>query len=94
LVASSLATIFTSFTTLLLGLFFVQSQFSPATMSVPEAPHPIPQRYEVDDETEMEKVKHEEVPEDPFGNEESGEVKYRIMPWWLVPILLLSTYII
>jgi hypothetical protein len=63
-------------------------------MSVPEAPHPIPQRFEADDEAEMEKVKHEEVPEDPFGNEESGEVKYRIMPWWLVPILLLSACII
>ncbi|OGE49984.1 hypothetical protein PENARI_c019G03411 [Penicillium arizonense] len=59
-------------------------------MSVPEAPHPIPQRFEVDDEAEMEKVKHEEVPEDPFGNEESGEVKYRIMPWWQAGMLMVA----
>ncbi|KAJ5981878.1 hypothetical protein N7499_009065 [Penicillium canescens] len=59
-------------------------------MSVPEAPHPIPQRFEVDDETEMEKIKHEEVPEDPFGNEESGEVKYRIMPWWQAGMLMVA----
>ncbi|KAJ6098495.1 hypothetical protein N7467_000030 [Penicillium canescens] len=59
-------------------------------MTVPEAPHPIPQRFEVDDEAEMEKVKHEEVPEDPFGNEESGEVKYRIMPWWQAGMLMVA----
>ncbi|KAJ5313108.1 hypothetical protein PENANT_c018G00399 [Penicillium antarcticum] len=59
-------------------------------MSVPEAPHPIPHRFEVDDETDMEKVKHEEVPDDPFGNEESGEVKYRIMPWWQAGMLMVA----
>ncbi|KAJ5757285.1 uncharacterized protein N7511_007467 [Penicillium nucicola] len=59
-------------------------------MSLPEAPHPIPQRFEVDDETEMEKVKHEELPDDPFGNEESGEVKYRIMPWWQAGMLMVA----
>lgn len=54
-------------------------------MSVPEAPRPI-QDYEVYNEsTDMEKKAYPVEPtDDPFGNEESGEVKYRIMPWWSV----------
>lgn len=54
-------------------------------MSAPEAPHPI-QDYEVYNEsTDMEKKAYPVEPtDDPFGNEESGEVKYRIMPWWSV----------
>lgn len=51
-------------------------------MSVPEAPHPV-QDVEVYNDTDMEKKPYPEDPvDDPFGNEESGEVKYRIMPWW------------
>lgn len=52
-------------------------------MSVPEAPQPV-QDFEVyNDSADMEKKPYPEEPvDDPFGNEESGEVKYRIMPWW------------
>lgn len=51
-------------------------------MSLPEAPQPI-QNYEVYHDADMEKKAHPEEPvDDPFGNEESGVVKYRIMPWW------------
>jgi hypothetical protein len=54
-----------------------------AIMSVPEAPQPV-QDYEVyNDSPDMEKKPYPVDPvDDPFGNEESGEVKYRIMPWW------------
>jgi hypothetical protein len=54
-----------------------------AIMSVPEAPQPV-QDFEVyNDSADMEKKPYPEEPvDDPFGNEESGEVKYRIMPWW------------
>lgn len=46
-----------------------------------EAPHPVD--YVYDQSADMEKKPYQEDPvDDPFGNEESGEVKYRIMPWW------------
>jgi len=52
-------------------------------MSVPEAPQPV-QDYEAYNESaDLEKKPYPVEPvDDPFGNEESGEVKYRIMPWW------------
>jgi hypothetical protein len=55
-------------------------------MSVVEAPHAIPARdvdiYHDQDETEK-AFSEKPVPvDDPFGNEESGEVKYRVMKWW------------
>lgn len=48
-----------------------------------ETPQPV-QNYEVyDHSADVEKKQYDEEPvDDPFGNEESGEVKYRIMPWW------------
>ena len=52
-------------------------------MSLPEAPHPIQDNQVYNDSTDMEKKAYPAEPnDDPFGNEESGEVKYRIMPWW------------
>lgn len=54
-------------------------------MSVPEGPRPIQDHEVYNDSTDMEKKAYPVEPtDDPFGNEESGEVKYRIMPWWLV----------
>ncbi|KAL4891198.1 transmembrane amino acid transporter protein-domain-containing protein [Aspergillus ambiguus] len=39
---------------------------------------------------EMEKVSPEDSPpaNDPFGNEETGEVKYRVMKWWHAGMLM------
>lgn len=35
------------------------------------------------DPTDTEKYSEKVPPEDdPFGNEETGEVKYRVMKWW------------
>lgn len=54
-------------------------------MSVREAPQSVPQDIEVyNDSTDTEKQQQKDsAPEDdPFGNEESGEVKYRVMKWW------------
>ncbi|KAJ5322348.1 hypothetical protein N7452_010637 [Penicillium brevicompactum] len=60
-------------------------------MSVPEAPQPV-QDFEVyNDSADMEKKPYPEEPvDDPFGNEESGEVKYRIMPWWQAGMLMVA----
>ncbi|KAG0160102.1 hypothetical protein PDIDSM_7629 [Penicillium digitatum] len=60
-------------------------------MSLPEAPHPI-QDYEVYNESnDMEKKAYPVEPtDDPFGNEEAGEVKYRIMPWWQAGTLMVA----
>ncbi|CAI7645672.1 unnamed protein product [Penicillium glandicola] len=60
-------------------------------MSVPEGPRPV-QDYEVyNDSTDMEKKAYAVDPvDDPFGNEESGEVKYRIMPWWQAGTLMVA----
>lgn len=35
-----------------------------------------------DDMMETEKLEKPPIIDDPFGNEESGEVKYRVMKWW------------
>lgn len=54
-------------------------------MSVPEAPQPVPRDIEIyNDTTDTEKQfqKHSVPEDDPFGNEETGEVKYRVMKWW------------
>lgn len=54
-------------------------------MSVPEAPQPVPRHIEVyNDTTDTEKQfqKGPAPEDDPFGNEETGEVKYRVMKWW------------
>lgn len=52
-------------------------------MSLPEAPRPIQDHELSNDYPDMEKKQFpEEAAEDPFGNEDTGEVKYRIMPWW------------
>ncbi|KAJ5871718.1 uncharacterized protein N7529_004071 [Penicillium soppii] len=60
-------------------------------MSVPEAPQPV-QDYEVyNDSGDLEKKPYPTEPnDDPFGNEESGEVKYRIMPWWQAGMLMVA----
>lgn len=55
-------------------------------MAVPD-PLPIQHDTPVDlDHADMEKSslnEKEQAPvDDPFGNEECGEVKYRVMKWW------------
>ncbi|KAJ5569559.1 uncharacterized protein N7459_008989 [Penicillium hispanicum] len=59
-------------------------------MSVPERPRSIPQIY--DDPSDTEKVHSEKAPleDDPFGNEETGEVKYRVMKWWQAGMLMVA----
>ena len=43
--------------------------------------HHEPNVYE--DPTDLEKKANESPPDnDPFGNEECGEVQYRVMKWW------------
>ncbi|KAJ5779351.1 hypothetical protein N7457_007071 [Penicillium paradoxum] len=58
-------------------------------MSLPEAPRPV---HDVSDHyPDMEKKQFPEEPaEDPFGNEDAGEVKYRIMPWWQAGTLMVA----
>jgi len=54
-------------------------------MTTHETPQAVPQDIEIyNDTTDTEKQQQKDsVPEDdPFGNEESGEVKYRVMKWW------------
>lgn len=53
-------------------------------MSAPEFSHASPPEVEVyDDLGEAEKYPEKAPPvDDPFGNEETGEVKYRVMKWW------------
>lgn len=54
-------------------------------MTAHEAPQYVADDIEVyNDSTDAEKqYQKDSVPEDdPFGNEESGEVKYRVMKWW------------
>lgn len=52
-------------------------------MSVPER-QSITQEPDVyNDQIDAEKYEQKSPPEDdPFGNEETGEVKYRVMKWW------------
>lgn len=51
-------------------------------MSLPEAPRPV-EDYQITNVADMEKKQFpEDQIDDPFGNEDAGEVKYRIMPWW------------
>ncbi|KAJ5151262.1 uncharacterized protein N7482_010514 [Penicillium canariense] len=63
-------------------------------MSVPEAPHSAPTRdievYQDQDETEKAYSEKPAPVEDPFGNEESGEVKYRVMKWWQSGMLMVA----
>lgn len=60
-------------------------------MSLPEAPHPVQDNQVYNDSTDMEKKAYPVEPnDDPFGNEESGEVKYRIMPWWQAGTLMVA----
>ncbi|CEJ61180.1 hypothetical protein PMG11_09719 [Penicillium brasilianum] len=63
-------------------------------MSAVEAPHAIPARdIEVyHDQDETEKAFSEKPPpvDDPFGNEEAGEVKYRVMKWWQAGMLMVA----
>lgn len=54
-------------------------------MSYLERPQSVQHDVEIyNSQTDTEKVYSEKVsPEDdPFGNEEAGEVKYRVMKWW------------
>jgi len=51
-------------------------------MNVPEYPS-ISQEPDVyNDQIDAEKYEQKPPEEDPFGNEEAGEVKYRVMKWW------------
>ncbi len=62
-------------------------------MTVSDSSRSSPQGLEVyNDPSDMEKSYPEKAPpvEDPFGNEESGEVRYRVMKWWYVAIPLWS----
>ena len=52
-------------------------------MSIPEHPSVVQEPTYYDDHIDAEKYDHKSPPEDdPFGNEETGEVKYRVMQWW------------
>jgi hypothetical protein len=52
-------------------------------MTASQLPGSSPPDIEVyDDSMETEKLEKPPIVEDPFGNEESGEVKYRVMKWW------------
>jgi hypothetical protein len=55
-------------------------------MTAGEAPQVVPTRdvevYHDQDETEKAFPEKPQPVDDPFGNEESGEVKYRVMKWW------------
>ncbi|KAJ5699042.1 hypothetical protein N7462_001047 [Penicillium macrosclerotiorum] len=62
-------------------------------MSVSEAPRSNLHDVEVYiDSTDAEKMDMEKPPlvDDPFGNEESGEVKYRVMKWWQAGMLMVA----
>ncbi|KAJ5545075.1 hypothetical protein N7535_006536 [Penicillium sp. DV-2018c] len=60
-------------------------------MSLPEEPRPIEDYKPRDDSADMEKKEYpEDHTDDPFGNEDSGEVKYRIMPWWQAGTLMVA----
>jgi hypothetical protein len=52
-------------------------------MSAPEYPSIVQEPDVYHDQIDAEKydlkAPHED---DPFGNEEAGEVKYRVMKWW------------
>lgn len=57
-------------------------------MSIVEAPQALPTRsvesYHGQDEAEKAIPEKPTPTDDPFGNEENGEVKYRVMKWWYV----------
>ncbi|KAJ5988022.1 hypothetical protein N7481_003232 [Penicillium waksmanii] len=62
-------------------------------MTAHEAPQYVADDIEVyNDSTDAEKqYQKDSVPEDdPFGNEESGEVKYRVMKWWQAGMLMVA----
>ncbi|KAJ5234221.1 uncharacterized protein N7469_003389 [Penicillium citrinum] len=62
-------------------------------MTTHETPQAVPQDIEIyNDTTDTEKQQQKDsVPEDdPFGNEESGEVKYRVMKWWQAGMLMVA----
>lgn len=59
----------------------VRPSSSSITMNPPDYPQSIPRERDVDDDpASYEKV--DPALDDPFGNEEVGEVKYRVMKWW------------
>lgn len=54
-------------------------------MTTQEFSHASPPDVEVYNDMDAEKYPEKPDPTDaidPFGNEESGEVKYRVMKWW------------
>lgn len=51
-------------------------------MTAPQFSDSSPPDIEVYDDIETEKMEKPPIEDDPFGNEESGEVKYRVMKWW------------
>ncbi|KAJ5138836.1 uncharacterized protein N7515_003684 [Penicillium bovifimosum] len=60
-------------------------------MSLPNEPRPIQEYEPHSDSTDMEKKEYPvDHTDDPFGNEDSGEVKYRIMPWWQAGTLMVA----
>ncbi|KAJ6114957.1 hypothetical protein N7486_000735 [Penicillium sp. IBT 16267x] len=50
----------------------------------------LPEIEVYDDAMEMEKLEKPPIVDDPFGNEESGEVKYRVMKWWQAGMLMVA----
>ncbi|KAJ5151678.1 hypothetical protein N7492_009973 [Penicillium capsulatum] len=59
-------------------------------MTTPDYPQALPHERDVDDDpTSTEKVDLPPV-DDPFGNEEVGEVKYRVMKWWQSGMLMVA----
>ncbi|KAJ5652336.1 hypothetical protein N7507_009762 [Penicillium longicatenatum] len=60
-------------------------------MTASQLPGSSPPDIEVyDDSMETEKLEKPPIVEDPFGNEESGEVKYRVMKWWQAGMLMVA----
>ncbi|CAG8039534.1 unnamed protein product [Penicillium nalgiovense] len=60
-------------------------------MSTPEHPSVVQEPTYYDDHIDAEKYDHKSPPEDdPFGNEETEEVKYRVMQWWQAGMLMVA----
>lgn len=51
-------------------------------MSAHEYPQSVPRERDVEDDLAAPEKAEMPPVDDPFGNEEVGEVKYRVMKWW------------
>ncbi|KAJ6104693.1 hypothetical protein N7523_011013 [Penicillium sp. IBT 18751x] len=60
-------------------------------MSAPDYPAIVQEPDVYDDQIDAEKYDQKRLHEDdPFGNEETGEVKYRVMKWWQAGMLMVA----